>query len=408
MAGALIRFITWSIARSTTWSITRSVTVTVLLGGLLLIGSSLLTATSARGDDEEPVRLDLRLMASDLVDEVVYSWLKTPPFASATPLIVAEITAPIGIDHRFDETIENHLFDLLRANPSLPLTLVHCSSCRQWFTVTTPEKTVIGRALDRAEGPDVLRDLPHAHALSLHFDVVGNDLILWAEIFEIAPPRKIVWAKRLSHSTSTRPLLQEPGHLVSIEQAREEQRQLLKGHDTLQAVTRFPIRNYLANATGRGAEIPPLIFLEQSFEAILLPRRNQRVGLSLGLTSLRGSLEGWSFGAHYLALLGRREPSLIHPDLYLRTGVTYLRLEGPGSLVFSQNQLDIARLANNQEEPRASLTAWQIGLEAHIKYRFGLAVFVEYVPALNESQIIRTERFLLPFHGYGFAGVFLW
>src|SRR3712207_7712874 len=45
---------------------------------------------------------------------------------------------------------------------------------------------------------------PHLHAISLHFDVVGSDLILGAEIYEVSPPQKVMWAQRFSHSTSAR------------------------------------------------------------------------------------------------------------------------------------------------------------------------------------------------------------
>jgi hypothetical protein len=367
----------------------------------------LLTAISVSAHAEETIRKDLRLVAADLVDEVVYSWLQNAPVSGPTPLVVAEVEAPIGIDQRFDEDIENHLFEVLRANPSLKLQLVHCSVCRNWVTVSTPKRTLIGNALGQPEGRELLREMPHLHALSLHFEVVGSELILWAEIYEIQPPQKVVWARRFSESSSARTVLREPTHLVSISEAREEQRKILLGRDTLQAVTRFPIRNFSSKESEKGAAAP-LIFLEQSFEASLAPKYDRRAGLSVGLTSLRGTMQGWSFGAHYMQLLLRNEPSLTNPDLYVKAGVNYLRLEGPGAAVFGESQIDVARLMNNSEDPKASLTAWQIGLEARVKYRFGLGAFLEYIPALDESNVIATQRAIIPYHNFGVVGVFQW
>ncbi len=380
--------------------------MSILYSGLLVIALFASPVFAAAGD--EPVRVDLRLMGADLTDEMVHSWIRETPFQGTTPLIIAEIDAPIGLDHRFEEAIENHLFEVLRANPKLPLQLVHCSICRQWAAISSPKRTIIGRAIEQKELSDQLRKYPQLHALSLHFDVVADDLILWAEVYETAPPQKVIWSKRFSGSTSARSVLQEPSKLVSIVEARAEQRRLLEGRDSLQAVTRFPIRTFKPKQDSASTGLPPLIFLEQSFEAAIAPFQNQRVGLGIGLTSIKGTLQGWSFGASYMRLLGRREPSLSQPDLYLRTGVTYLRLEGPGAAAFSESQLDIPRLLNRDEEPRASMTAFQIGIEARVKYRFGFAAFVEYIPVLDQSSLIATQKMLIPIHSVGFSGVFLW
>ena len=119
-------------------------------------------------------------------------------------------------------------------------------------------------------------------------------------------------------------------------------------------------------------------------------------------------MQGYSLGATFSQLLGRQEPSLTQPDVYLRVAAVYMRLEGPGSAVFSQNQLDINKLVNTNDDPRASLMAYQLGLEVHAKYRFGLGAFIEYIPALDGSQMIATRKALIPFHSVGVSGVFLW
>jgi hypothetical protein len=230
-------------------------------------------------------------------------------------------------------------------------------------------------------------------------------LVLWAEIYEVAPPQKVAWARRFSVSTSARSVLQDPKHLVSISEAREEQRKLIMGHDNIQTVTRIPVRIFSAGTSG---EIAPLIFLEQSVEGVLSPHHERRAGITVGVTSVKGTMQGWSVGASFAQLLGRSEPSLSQPDLYLRVAATYMRLEGSGAAVFSQNQLDVNKLINATDDPRASLMAYQIGLEAHVKYSFGLAAFIEYIPALNSSQLIETQHFIFPFHTIGVSGVFQW
>lgn len=365
---------------------------------------------SAQAEELEPIRLDLRLTASDLVDEVVYSWLKTPPLGGPTHLIVAEIDGPVGLDTRFDQDVENHLYEVLRANPNLPLQLVHCSLCRQWVSLSEPRRSLITRALNLPETQAQLQKYPHLYALSLHFDVVKEDLALWAEIYEVAPPQKIVWSQRFSQRTSARSVLREPSRLISITEAREEQRRILSGQETFQTVTRFPMRMFSAKTEGQtqALEIPPVIFLEQSFEAILSPRRNRRAGLQFGLTSMQNSMQGWSFGMSYQHLLFRNEPSLTNPDTYFRAAVNHIRMEGPGAAAFQMNQLDIDRLLHAEDDPRVSLTAFQLGIESHVKHRFGFSVFVEYMPALESSPLISTQKFIIPFHSIGFAGVLLW
>lgn len=372
-----------------------------------LIASLVGFAVPVRAD--EPVRRDIRLYGADLIDEMVYDWLKSPPFGQPVSLIVAEVDGPVGVGTRFAEDVENHLFEVLRANPKLSLQLVHCSLCRNKIAVSNPKRTIIADALSTLEGAEQLRRYPHQYALSLHFDLAGGDLALWAEIYETAPPQRIAWARRFSVETSSRAVLQEPTRLVGIPEARAEQRRLIEGRDTLQLVTRFPIRNFAPKegATGSATSITPLIFVEQSVEATLSPRRAQRAGLSVGVTSIKDSLQGWTVGAHFQQLLGRAEPSLTQPDVYLRAGVTFLRLEGPGAAPFANSQLDVAKLANDKDEPRASLTAFQLGIEAHVKYRFGFLAFVEYMPVLDNS-LIATQRLIVPVHSVGFAGVLRW
>ena len=81
--------------------------------------------------EESLVRMDLRLMGADLLDEMVYDWKKSPPFPNQKPMALAEVVAPLGLDDRFQILIENRLMELISLNPDLSLQLVRCSACSE-------------------------------------------------------------------------------------------------------------------------------------------------------------------------------------------------------------------------------------------------------------------------------------
>src|SRR5690606_31682323 len=140
-----------------------------------------------------------------------------------------------------------------------------------------------------------------------------------------------------------------------------------------------------------------------------LPRRDRRMGVTVGFTSIKDSLTGWSAGGQYQQLLWRDRPSIIHPDLYVVFGMHYMRLRGPQAAVFGQEELDIARILDEGVEPKATLVAWRLGLEAHIKHRYGFIAFMEYMPLLNESETLAKDTFLgMPYHNFGGGLVIRW
>jgi hypothetical protein len=350
---------------------------------------------------------DIRLMGAELVDEMVYQWLKDPPVTNPTAVVLADVSAPVGLDSRFNDLIENRIYELFQKNPQLQLSLVHCASCLQYVAVSNPSKTVIRRGIDQPEAlAGILKMAPHTLGIAMNFESQGRELILHAHIFELVPPQKIVWAKRFSTNMGVRQSLREAAPLMSLETARKMQNEIIQGKDRLKFVTRMQIHTF--ESQNPSYTIMPLIFAEQSIEGESLPQRNQRFGLSAGITSIRDSYSGWTLGGHYSRLMLRDTPSLIHPDLYWFFGVDYMRLQGVGASVFAENQLDIAKLLKDNEDPKASLTAYHYGFEVFVKYRFGLSVYLEYIPALDNSKIIAKENFLLPYHGVGTAMVFQW
>jgi hypothetical protein len=370
--------------------------------------SIMFSVISVTAQAEEVVRQDIRLMGSDLVDDLVYAWLVSPPLGGGKGVVLTEVNAPIGLDERFGVTVENRLYELISHNPGLKITLHHCNACTAWVSKSNPTKTIISRGVDQ---PGTLEELsgisPDMLGLSLRFEAEARELVLRAQIFELRGSQRIVWAQTFSTSMSSRRLLRDAYPLISVTEAREEQQRALAGRDLLQVSTRTVIRIF--NVGGGLLNQAPLPFIEQSLEAILGADRNTRAGLTVGFSSLREAMEAWSFGGHYSKLLFERRPSLISPDLYFTMGFHYIRMRGPTAAVFGAKQLEIAQLAKLTKEPKASLVNYRIGLEAHIKYRLGFIAFLENVPILDENESFEEDEFLLiPYHLYGVGVVFLW
>lgn len=372
----------------------------------LLVGTGGHTSVTHAASSTEVVRMDIRLMGTDLVDELVYEWKKSPVSSEPTPLILAEVIAPVGLDDRFQIEMENRLAEVLRLSPGVPISLVHCSVCARMVAKSTPQGTLISRGIDQ---PEVLNELekqfPGRQALSLHFEATGRELQLRARIFELKPPQKIVWAKTLSTSMSARRALQDPARIVGVEEARREQNEILAGRSTLGFTSRPVIRIF--NSAESAVQVAPLPFFEQSVESQLLPNRTVTAGFTLGFTSLKDSVQAWTVGGHISKLIG--EPSLINPDLLVFLGAHYIRMRGPTAAVFSADGETRYLLAIKPEaEPKATLVAFRLGLEMHIKYRLGMLAFMENVPILKNSETVATKKAILSYHALGWGIVWRW
>lgn len=378
-----------------------------LTASLSFIGSS---SSSA---EEQGVALDIRWMGTDLVDELVHDWELHPPFSSSQLVALAEINAPIGLNEQFTMLVENHLLDLLVKISSTNVRLARCSACTKMVVKSTKSGTYIGRGIDQ---PELLKELASSGGaktgLSLSFEAEGKTLVLRAQFFSFAEPgQPIVWAKSYSTSMSSRLALQNDEHLMTLQEARETQNKMLHKEELLQFVTRFSFTNFkLNNAGNTGASnITPHLFVEQSVEGVVLPRRSMRIAFTVGATSIEKVMSGYSVGGHVAKLLNKLEPSLANPDLYFFAGFQYIRLRGAGATPYGAEELDIARIRRDNREPRAAFIAYRIGLEAHVKHRFGLFTFLEKVPAFNKSEVLGTYDVLgMSFHGVGLGMVIKW
>jgi hypothetical protein len=387
--------------------------VALSFGLLVCLLVCLLVGSQKSFGEEQGVALDIRWMGTDLVDELVHDWELHPPFSSPELASIAEINSPIGLDDRFSVIIENHLIDLLVKIPATNLRLARCSACMKMVVKSTKAGTYIGRGIDQ---PELLKELSSSggsrKGLSLSFEAEGRALVLRAQLFSFAEPgQPIVWAKSYSTSMSSRLALQNDQHLVTLQEARQTQNSMIHKEDPLQFVTRMTFRNYkLNNAGNTGASnITPLLFVEQSVEGVLLPRRNYRTAFTVGATSIEKVMSGYSVGGHIAKLLNKQEPSLANPDLYLFGGFQYVRLRGAGATPFGAEELDIARIRGDKKEPRAAFLCYRVGLEVHMKHRLGLLAFLEKVPAFDKSDVMGSTDVLgLKFHGMGLGMVVKW
>lgn len=374
--------------------------------------ATLFTFVNERAEAEEVIFSDIRLMGADLIDEMVYQWQESPPLGGLgdqTALVLVGVQAPLGLDMRFKELVENRLFELLRQNPKIPVNLAYCGPCRQWVAKSNPTGTVLGWAMDQ---PEVLQDLltatPERYGLVLDFEAEAQELVLRAQIFSLAGHQKIMWARTLATSSTARRALREDTPLISLNAARKQQQQILDRRDPLEVISRIAVRVF-RNGDNASLTAIPLPFFEQSFEVVPLPQRNLRSAITFGFTSIQESLSAWSVGGHLAGLILRDQPSLINPDLYWLVGAHYVRLRGPGAAVFGAKQIDIDTIRNIQREPKATFVTWRLGIETHIKHRLGLMMFLEDIPLLKKNEAFDQDYFLgIPYLAYGFGVLIKW
>ncbi len=381
-------------------AIMKWVMVTCLLG--------LSSLAQAADDEVEHIYVDIRALGSDLLDEMVYTWLDKPPIPKGSGLILADVDAPMGLDSRFSTQMENRLYELLQQNPNIDVQLIHCAVCKRWVAKSTPQQTIIARGIDQ---PEVLENFQGAaaqrYAMHLSFEAAGRELTLRAQIYELSSVQRVIWARTYVSSLTARSVLQQDAPLVSLEQARRTQADILAGREEVEVTTRGVVRIF--NLKGDVLDIAPIPFIEAAAESIARPSRNFRMALTLGFASLADSVKAWSFGAQVSRLLFRKTPSLATPDLYVTFGAQFIRMQGPAAATFGETQIDVSRILDRNKEPKASLVAYRLGLETHAKFRLGAMAFLENIPLLDDNPFIKEEELaFIPYHAFGFGVVYRW
>jgi hypothetical protein len=363
-----------------------------------------LASTAAFADDDSDVtrarveraRADqaseIQLRAYELLDELVYEWTQKPPFASETPVILADVTAPVGFNSGLEALIENHFQDLVISNANTHVRLVHCAACSAMTTHSTQEGTVISRGIDQ---PDVLKQLgvitASTHAIFLDVEAEGSTLVLRARICGISSTLPIVYAKTLSSATSHAPLLREASRLVSAEDARREYVDTLERNSGILIPIRLSISQFGAPADTGTISTVPMIFLSSGVELSINHARAWVGSLTAGAMYLPTIYSAAIAQARVGRLLTGSAVSLTHPDLYLYAGASLVGVYGPTAFLLSNDTTNIAELIAATTQALSAFAfypSFQLGFDVRVNNRVGAGVFLETTPTLQGAQAI--------------------
>jgi hypothetical protein len=332
----------------------------------------------------------LQLQAYDLLDELVFGWIKEAPFALQTPLVLADVSVPVGFSSGLQAMIENHFTTLLIKNPSTHVTLAHCPECTSLVIHSGSKGTIVARGFDQPESLAAAGKISGSrHALFLDFEVEGAALVLRARITSLEPNLPIVYAKTLSTLTTSAALLRDPEHLKSAEEARKEYLDALEGRGIFLVPVRLGVRAF-ANRSEQ-MRLSPFVWLSVGVEASLSQARAWTAGFSVGLSWAPELHVAWEAQARIARLVSGSVVSLTRPDLYVFFGGAVISVYGQEALGFRNRIPTIEELTiifKNPGEPNYTYGTVQLGVELRVKNRVGLILFVESAPGINDSEAV--------------------
>jgi len=351
----------------------------------------------------------IQLQAYDLLDELVYGWTQQPVFELETPVVLADVTVPVGFGSGLAALIENHFAELVVKNPRTRLTLAHCPQCTAVVVHSGAKGTIVARGVDQPEALAAAGALSGArHAIFLDFEAEGSALVLRARITSLEPALPIVHARTLSTSTSSPALLRSGDQLKSAAEARKEYLDALQGRGVFTVPMRLAVRSYAPPSNGGAVAAMPFIWLQVGTELALTQARAWTGTFSAGVTWMPQLHTGFMAQARISRLLTGSVASLTQPDLYAFVGGSVISIHGQGARVFQNQVLNMEDLLANipqlAVEPHATFAAFPIGLELRIGNRIGASVFLESAPALNDAPSVGTYLNLLDilrFHTMG-------
>lgn len=356
----------------------------------------------------------VQLMAYDLVDELVYGWMQDPVFDKPTPVVVVDVTVPVGLGTGLQALVENHLADVLSKNPTTHVQLSHCPACTAVVVHSGPEGTVVSRGHDDPAVLEQLGGTAGRHGLFLDLEAEGSWMVLRARLTRLTPDLPIVWARTLASSTATPALLREPGRIKSAAEAREEYLDTLASRGPLLIPLRFCVRAYaqpeqdqydeMGNPLAGGTPPPPYLWVESGVELGTTQARVWTASLLVGASYVPQAYQGLMAEARVQRLLTGRSRSLTHPDLYLFAGGGVITTWGVATASFQQQTLDADALlaAVNGTEPRATFGTLNVGVDLRVGQRIGLSTFLETLPSMTKSTNIGNFVKVL---GVGFHSV---
>jgi hypothetical protein len=337
----------------------------------------------------EEIASELQLQASDLVDELIYGWTQQPPFSEPTPVVLADVSVPVGFGSGLQALLENHVASVLLKNARSSVVPVHCPMCSAVVIHSGAKGTVIARGVDAPETLAEAGGLSGSrHALFLDFEAEGSALVLRARITSLERSLPIVFARTLSTSTSSPALLRAPDRLKSAAEARQEYLDVLRGRGPITFLTRVGVRSYAAS----GAEVAPPAFpwISVGVEAGLSQARAWTASFMVGGNWLPGLGYGLMGQVRLSRLLTGDVASLTRPDLYAFVGGAALSISGNSALVFGSRVPTLEDLAAqvSGREPHTAFGTVQVGLELRAKNRVGVGVFLEWLPTVTNAAMI--------------------
>ncbi len=334
----------------------------------------------------------LHLRAFDLIDELVYGWTQTPPFATDTAVVVADVTVPLGFGSGLEALLENHLAELLLKHPETHVRQAHCPACSQLLVHADREGTVVSRGIDQ---PGALArigtDTKAQHALFLDVEAEGSALVLRARITTMDNDLTIVVSQTLSSSTSSAALLRSGDHLVSAEQARREYLDALQQRGPIAIPAKLALLQFAPPADGGGIANVPILWLQTGAEFTINHARDWSGSLIVGGTYVPQLYNGLMLEARINRLLTGASSSLTHPDLYGFASASLTTLTGPAALLLRDDIPTIADLLAAATGAVTQTTTWPafgVGVDLRIGHRVGATLFAQTMPTLAGSPNI--------------------
>lgn len=348
---------------------------------------------------------EIHLAAFDLVDELIWMWASDPIFEKPTPVVLANVSVPVGLGTGMQALVENHVSAVLSENPTTNVQLVHCPNCTAVVVHSGPEGTVVSRGYDNPKALEQLGVDTGQHALFLDIEAEGSWLVLRARLTRLTPDLPIVWSHTLASSTSSPAMLRQPEDLKSAAEARKEYLDAMHARGPISIPLRFAVRSY---ADPFGEEVvppPPMIWVQTGVEIGATDARAWTSSLVVGYSFIPQAYQGLMGQARVNRLVTGRTRSLSRPDLYLFLGGTVMTVWGPATVSFLDEIPSADDLLTLQLEqgPRTSLGGMQIGADLRIGNRIGFSTFIETLPSMNQNQNFGSYIRLLgiPFQTWG-------
>ncbi len=342
------------------------------------------------------IAAQVQLQAFDLVDELVFGWIRDPVFTTDTPVLLAEVSVPVGLGTGLKAVVENHLTGLLIKNPKAKMIISYCPQCTAILVHSGQKGTIVSRGVDAPEALQKAGGLAGArHAIFLDFEAEGSSLVMRARVTSIEPSLPIVYARTLTSSSASPALLRSGDTLKSAADAHAEYLEALNGQGVITVPMRMTLRTYAKPDSGAPVAAAPFIWLTAGVEVGLTQARVWTAGFSLGYTWSPITHNGWLAQARISRLISGLSRSLTQPDLYFFTGASAITISGLDANVFRNETPEPSDiLADDGEDARATFAAWQLGLELRVKNRIGASIFFEAMPAFDSEKARGIGNFI--------------